>query len=325
VKRLNWGCGEHTAPGWINADAKKSAGVDLVCDIREGLPLEDNSIDYAVSVHALQELAYPEIVPALREVRRVLRPAGVLRLALPDLQKGIDAYVLGNDDYFKVNADEVRSPGGRFIVHMLWHGHSRTLFTADFIEELLLKADFAEVVACMYRETASGFPQITELDNREEESLYVEATKPVEPHAQVPASYNRPMAKRATKIVDVSHSAEANDHVKGRLRAAPHDQGLTITGWVFGHKSRAAEVEVLAGGEIVGRAPVDMKRPDIAKAFKENPQAETSGFRLILAPDGEGESELVARAVLEDGTRVPIGTVRAKTSRRGWLSTLRRG
>jgi predicted SAM-dependent methyltransferase len=179
VKRLNWGCGGHAAPGWLNVDAKSGAGIDLSCDIRDGLPLGSASIDYAVSVHALQELVYPEIVQALRELRRVLKPRGTLRLVLPDLRKGMQAYLRGQDDYFQVDTDEIHSPGGRFIVHMLWYGHSRTLFTADFIEELLLKAGFEEVVESRYRKTASRFREIIELDNRERESLYVEATRPM--------------------------------------------------------------------------------------------------------------------------------------------------
>jgi predicted SAM-dependent methyltransferase len=184
VARLNWGCGDHTAPGWINSDIKDDPHVDLVCDILEGLPLKGDSVDYAVSVHALPELPYPDVVPALLELRRVLRPEGVLRLVLPDLRSAIRAYTLGQDDYFQVGQDEVRSQGGRFIVHTLWYGYSRTLFTPDFIEELLLKARFTNVVVCRYRQTASRFPEIVELDNRERESMYVEATKPA-------ASYER--------------------------------------------------------------------------------------------------------------------------------------
>lgn len=178
VKRLNWGCGGHTASGWLNVDCKSGPGIDLNCDIRDGLPLSSASIDYAVSVHALQELTYPEVVQALKELRRVLKPGGALRLVLPDLRKGMQAYLLGQDDYFQVDPDELRSSGGRFIVHMLWYGHSHTLFTADFVEELLVKAEFEEVVECRYRRTASRFPEIVELDNRERESLYVEATSP---------------------------------------------------------------------------------------------------------------------------------------------------
>jgi len=151
--------------------------VDVVADIENGLPLEDDSIDYTVSVHALQEIAYPDLVPTLRELRRVLRPGGVLRLILPDLDKGIQAYLANNPAHFLVPDEDVKSLGGKFIVHMLWYGHSRVLFTHDFVEELLLKAGFAHVVRCQPRETASAHPGIVELDNRESESLFVEAVK----------------------------------------------------------------------------------------------------------------------------------------------------
>lgn len=177
VRRLHWGCGSSTKPGWINSDRRPARGVDVVADIENGLPLEDDSIDYTVSVHALQEIAYPDLVPTLRELRRVLRPGGVLRLILPDLDKGIQAYLANNPAHFLVPDEDVKSLGGKFIVHMLWYGHSQVLFTHDFVEELLLKAGFAHVVRCQPRETASAHPGIVELDNRESESLFVEAVK----------------------------------------------------------------------------------------------------------------------------------------------------
>jgi hypothetical protein len=51
------------------------------------------------------------------------------------------------------------------------------MFTHDFVEELLLKAGFARVSRCRPRETASPHPGIVELDNRDDESLFVEAVK----------------------------------------------------------------------------------------------------------------------------------------------------
>ncbi|MDX6634551.1 MAG: hypothetical protein QOF06_754 [Solirubrobacterales bacterium] len=177
VRRLNWGCGLYPEPGWINSDHKEGDGIDICCDIREGLPLEDGSIEYAVSIHALPELSLPEQVPALRELRRVLREGGVLRLGLPDLDRGIHAYKAGDSAYFLVSDEEAVSLGAKFVTHMLWHGYTRTLFTADLIEELLRRSGFADVRPCAYRESASGIADIVALDNRPRESLFVEAWK----------------------------------------------------------------------------------------------------------------------------------------------------
>ena len=177
VRRLNWGCGDWTMPGWINADIKQGDGIDIVGDIREGLPLDTDSIDYAVSIHSLPEIPYTELIRTLVELRRVLRPGGVLRVALPDLDKGIEAYHRRDSSYFKVPDEDAKSVGAKFVTQMVWYGYSRSLFTHEFIEEQLLKAGFASVQHCAFKQTASAHPDIVALDNREQESLFVEAVK----------------------------------------------------------------------------------------------------------------------------------------------------
>jgi len=177
MRRMNWGCGNDVRSGWINADLKDLPGVDVVGDIRVGLPLDDDVLDYIVSIHALPMISYPDLVPVLQELKRVLKPGGVLRLALPDVDKGIDAYRRGDLSHFFVPHEDVSSLGGKFVVHMLWYGYSVTLFTRDFIEELLAKAGYRDIRHCVYQETATELDGIIELDNREGESLFVEATK----------------------------------------------------------------------------------------------------------------------------------------------------
>lgn len=177
VKRLNWGCGGHTLPGWINSDVKQGPGIDLTCDIAEGLPLATGSIDYVVSVHALPEVPYDRIVPVLQELRRVIKPGGILRLCLPDLLKGVRACERGDRDYFLVPDEDAKSLGAKLVTQLLWYGYSRTIFTSEFIEEMLIKGGFARVVHCAYRQTSGPDPGIVELDNREPESFYVEAYK----------------------------------------------------------------------------------------------------------------------------------------------------
>jgi len=177
ITRLNWGCGPSPPPGWINADRLSVSGVTLCGDIRDGLALPDDSVDYAVAIHALQDLPYLDIVPALRELRRVLRPDGVLRVGLPDLDRSIEAWLRDDKAYFYIPDDETRSLGGKLIVQAIWYGSTRTPFTWDFFHELATKAAFRHVTRCKFRHTTSRWPEIVELDNRERETLFVEVVK----------------------------------------------------------------------------------------------------------------------------------------------------
>jgi predicted SAM-dependent methyltransferase len=177
VKRLHWGCGPLTPYGWVNSDIAAWPGVQVVADIRQGLPLPDDEFDYITSIHALPEIPYSEMDNALRELRRVLRPGGVLRLCLPDMDKAIEAYRAKDPDYFLVGDEHVKSLAGKMIVQLTWFGTSRSMFTHEFTEELLERNGFSRTARCEFQETHSGFPGITELDNRELESLYIEAWK----------------------------------------------------------------------------------------------------------------------------------------------------
>jgi SAM-dependent methyltransferase len=177
IRRLNWGCGPEPVPGWINSDRLATPGIDLSCDVLDGLPLPDDDVDYIAAIHALQDLAYVDVPVALKELRRVLRPGGVLRLALPDLDRAVDAYRRRDASYFYVPDEHARSIGAKLVTQIVWYGSVRTPFTYDFAEEVLLSAGFAAVRRCDFRRTASGHPGIVELDNRERESLFVEAVK----------------------------------------------------------------------------------------------------------------------------------------------------
>jgi hypothetical protein len=175
--RLNIGCGLNPVPGWLNLDLRQHQGVDVCCDLRRALPLADGSVDYAVAIHVLQDMGWSDIPTALAQVHRVLRSGAVLRLALPDLDRAIAAYRRRDAAYFYVPDSDARSLGAKLVTQIVWYGSVRTPFNFEFAQELLVNAGFTRVLRCAFRQTCSAHAQIVELDDRERESLFVEAVK----------------------------------------------------------------------------------------------------------------------------------------------------
>jgi len=53
----------------------------------------------------------------------------------------------------------------------------RTPFTFDCLQEFLSRAGFRDIRRCAFGQTVSTYANIVELDNRERETLFVEAVK----------------------------------------------------------------------------------------------------------------------------------------------------
>ncbi|MBI2240491.1 MAG: FkbM family methyltransferase [Magnetospirillum gryphiswaldense] len=96
--RLNIGCGEHFHADWVNLDIAPSAPSVIRHDVSEALPLADGSCRMVYHSHVLEHLPRHQAGDFLAECRRVLRPGGILRVAVPDLESLCRAYVNAVDD-----------------------------------------------------------------------------------------------------------------------------------------------------------------------------------------------------------------------------------
>lgn len=83
---LNFGCGSALHPEWINLDSSAAAPDVVVHDLRRGLPFPSNSFDAAYGSHVLEHLEPDAASRLLRECHRILRPGGILRIVVPDLE-----------------------------------------------------------------------------------------------------------------------------------------------------------------------------------------------------------------------------------------------
>lgn len=85
LRKLHLGCGTVRLDGWINVDAEAQPTVDLVWDLRFGVPGADATATFVFCEHLLEHLTASDGVAFLRDCRRVLKPGGTLRVAMPSL------------------------------------------------------------------------------------------------------------------------------------------------------------------------------------------------------------------------------------------------
>jgi SAM-dependent methyltransferase len=83
---LNLGCGARYHPDWINIDIVARGPEVLEHDLRRGIPLPDASCAVVYHSAVLEHLRSSDAAGFLAECRRVLRPGGVLRVGVPDLE-----------------------------------------------------------------------------------------------------------------------------------------------------------------------------------------------------------------------------------------------
>lgn len=177
--RLNIGCGEHVKEGWLNVDLLPCKGAYYL-DASQPFPFADESFRYVFSEHLFEHLSYEGGKNMLHEVYRILRPGGILRLAMPTmdfLQKLLETpedrktreYVNWslshyNPEIHKEFPSETACDAVSIVVNRFIHqwGH-QMVYGVRALRSLLYHAGFSVV-----REVQIGESEIKELQNLEE-------------------------------------------------------------------------------------------------------------------------------------------------------------
>lgn len=93
MKRVNIGCGEVFHADWFNLDVSPVAPDVRRLDVRKPLPFADGEVDAVYHSHVLEHLTTNEGARMLAECFRVLKPGGIVRVAVPDLEGIARAYL----------------------------------------------------------------------------------------------------------------------------------------------------------------------------------------------------------------------------------------
>jgi predicted SAM-dependent methyltransferase len=82
---LNLGCGSTTHPRWVNIDQIPGPHVRLH-DLRHGIPYSDSVADVCYSSHVIEHMSPDGARAFVGEQHRVLKPGGIIRAVVPDLE-----------------------------------------------------------------------------------------------------------------------------------------------------------------------------------------------------------------------------------------------
>ena len=80
---LNLGCGYKKLKDFINIDNREEVVPDLLCDVIEGLPYDDDSVDMVRAYDFLEHIPMDNVIDVIVEIWRVLKPDGIFESLTP--------------------------------------------------------------------------------------------------------------------------------------------------------------------------------------------------------------------------------------------------
>jgi predicted SAM-dependent methyltransferase len=147
---LHLGSGKILLERWVNVDLV-GMNPDVWWDLLKPLPWPDASADGVFLEHVIEHFPLDDVLRMLRDIRRVLRPGGVARVAVPDLGRFMKSYA-GDGEFIRgarahrptllLAAAEVTQT----------HGH-RSAWDAETLTLALRTAGFEDVRECAFGES----------------------------------------------------------------------------------------------------------------------------------------------------------------------------
>lgn len=209
--RVNIGCGQTPTEGWNNYDnsiAVRIVGIPILAtiaqrsallsksqrefisfargsnirwaDATKHIPEQDGSVEVLYSSHMLEHLDKDKAVSFLKEARRVLKPDGIIRLAVPDLNFHINNYLTDkNADNF-IESTILTNESPKTIIEKLKYviigdRHHKWMYDGQSLCRLLISAGFKNPTIMEPGSTMINNSKALNLKERFPESVYVEA------------------------------------------------------------------------------------------------------------------------------------------------------
>jgi len=95
--KLHLGCGKVHIPGFVNIDQYDNDSVNVVDDVKKLSKFQSNSVDLIYAAHVLEHFTRWEYKDVLRRWKELLKPNGILRIAVPDFEVISKYYIKTKD------------------------------------------------------------------------------------------------------------------------------------------------------------------------------------------------------------------------------------
>jgi predicted SAM-dependent methyltransferase len=183
--KVNVGAGTALLPGWLNTDVLWRS--EMYLDLTRPWPVPPENIDRIYADNVIEHFSLQKARDVLRYCYRALRPGGAVRLATPDLERTVRAY-LEDPELTAAHLDRHRRlgypaehPADMLRVTYAYHGHHQGyIFDWAALSAELARAGFSDIRR--YDAGHSDDPEFKGLETRAEPTeamteLIVEARK----------------------------------------------------------------------------------------------------------------------------------------------------
>ena len=87
IRKLQIGAGTNFLPGWLNSDLDPIDDEIIFLDAKRAFPFSNNVFDYVYFEHMIEHISYKDGMEMIKQIFRVLKPGGKIRIATPDIIK----------------------------------------------------------------------------------------------------------------------------------------------------------------------------------------------------------------------------------------------
>jgi len=134
---LNLGCGQRFHPEWTNVDFVAGNACVLSHNLRKGIPFQNEQFDVVYHSHLLEHFPKSNALTFLRDCHRVLRPRGILRIAVPNLERIARGYLQALEE--AVQGDE------QWRYNYEW-------MMLELFDQTVRERSGGEMAACLFQE-----------------------------------------------------------------------------------------------------------------------------------------------------------------------------